>query len=66
MIMSEKVKVKDYNNMCECNDAVYYECDDHKVNGEGLIRGEIILNAWHNYCMESKLFRIMRMLKLRN
>ena len=38
----------------------------NKKNGEGLIRGEIILNAWHNYCMESKLFRIMRMLKLRN
>jgi len=52
--MSEKVKVKDYNKQLE-----YY-------NGEGLIRGEIILNAWHNYCMESKLFRIMRMLKLRN
>ena len=64
--MSEKVKVKDYNKQRARNMVDRRLSGVDKKNGEGLIRGEIILNAWHNYCMESKLFRIMRMLKLRN
>jgi len=36
-----------------------------KVKGEGGIKAQIILDAWHNYCMESRLFRLLRFFGLR-
>jgi len=34
--------------------------------GEGTIKAHIFLDAWHNYCMESRIFRILRFFGLRS
>ena len=39
---------------------------NHQVIGEGAIKAERILNAWHQYCMESRLFRLLRFFGIRN
>ena len=36
-----------------------------KKTGEAGIKAELILNAWHNYCMQSKVYRILRFFGLR-
>jgi len=36
-----------------------------RPTGENVIKAEIILNAWRNYCMESRIFRILVKLGLR-
>ena len=36
-----------------------------KTNGESGIKAEVVLNAWHNYCMTSRIFRILVMFRLR-
>ena len=39
---------------------------NNNVIGEGAIKAERILNAWHQYCMESRLFRLLRFFGIRN
>ncbi len=34
--------------------------------GKGAIKVYIFLDAWHNYCMESRIFRILRFFGLRS
>ena len=36
-----------------------------KKTGEAGIKAELILNAWHNYCMQSRVYRILRFFGLR-
>ena len=36
------------------------------VIGEPAIKTHIILSAWHNYCMTSRIFRILRFFGFRN
>ena len=31
-----------------------------ETKGNGQIKGEVTVNAWLNYCMESRIFRILR------
>ena len=33
--------------------------------GENLIKVDVILGAWLNYCRETKIFRLLQFLKLR-
>jgi hypothetical protein len=33
--------------------------------GERVIKAQIFLDAWHSYCMESRIFRILRFFGLR-
>ena len=54
--MSQKPKVKGKINDIKLS----------RPNGENIIKTDVILGAWHSYCMESRLFRIMRQLGLRN
>lgn len=32
---------------------------------QAITRGKVVLNAWHNYCMESWIFRLFVKLRLR-
>ena len=36
-----------------------------KKYGEAGIKAELVLNAWHRYCMTSRTFRILRFFGLR-
>ena len=57
MIMSQKSKVKGNFTKIGIN---------NNVIGEGAIKAERVLNAWHRYCMQSRLFRLLRFFGLRN
>jgi len=35
------------------------------IIGESQIKAHVVLSAWHNYCMTSKIFRILRFFGLR-
>ena len=36
-----------------------------RPTGENLIKADVILGAWLNYCRESRIFRILQFFKLR-
>jgi len=40
--------------------------NSHIPIGEGTIKAHIFLDAWHSYCMESRIFRILRFFGLRS
>ena len=35
------------------------------IPGRRVTKAQVILNAWHNYCMQSRIFRILVKLGLR-
>ena len=42
------------------------QLEQYETSGEAQIKAQMVLNAWHNYCMQSRVFRILRFFGLRN
>ena len=53
-----------HSRNCWCGYCGYSKAQEGRVRGENIIKAEVILSAWLNYCRESRIYRILEFLKI--